>query len=217
MSSNVPNHPDRRPSLNVLSHEAEAAIRMLRVTHAQYRRAEVSFGKERPVRGRLTTLPTNVASRQIRAQSTLLRMVSITESFASEQLVEHLEDLLPSERTDFLQDLYLREEDQAIGTWRNMQDRYRKWFKINISGYENWDSLNAAINARNSIAHGLGELTRRQKRDKQRQNLERDLARIGITLSDGRLRLSDRALAESLVVFVEFVIWLDEELRKKNR
>jgi hypothetical protein len=70
----------------------------------------------------------------------------------------------------------------------------------------NFSEIEGAIDARNMIAHGLGELTARQRRDSQ---IHARLRRINLDAPGGRLRVSDAALQKVVQSSLNYVRSLD--------
>jgi hypothetical protein len=180
-------------------------------TVAQYRRQESLLAAASMPRGRLKVLPTSSSSRQARAQSTLLRLVSIAEAHAVNELVMRVEPHAPAPRTPILEDIYTAAEDRAISSWPSTADSYKRWLGINLRKCPEWKKMEAAFDARNAIAHGLGQLTRRQSR-KDQAALEASLKLINVAIRGVRLDVSDATIKEVANVFRHFVAWLDQEL-----
>lgn len=198
----------------VESPDAEQSIRTVMTTLAQHRRQEALLGTSwRPRRGRLRALTTSAGSVQIRRQAALLRIASIVEAFVGDQLVRRLEPHAPPPRPTILDDIYVRAEDGAIGTWPKMIEHYGRWFGIKLSRAKcpSWRRVEAITNARNAVAHGLGELTRRMARKGTRE-LELDFATIGLKLTGSTVTISEDALRLAAQTASEFIAWLDEAL-----
>lgn len=193
---------------------AEQSVRLLMATLAQHRRQEAALAPTSPLRlGRLRTLPTSSGSAQVRRQATMMRLMSIVEAFVADRLVERFEPHVPPPRTLILEDVYVRAEDNAIGSWPKMTEHYGRWFniKFNATACPAWQRIDAMTNARNAVAHGLGELTRRMAR-KGTHQLQRDFATLGISVSGNAVAISERALRECALTGREFIEWLDEKL-----
>lgn len=179
---------------------------------AQHRRQEaVLAASRRPWRGRLRVLTTSAGSVQIRRQASLVRITSIIEAHAADQLVRRLEPHAPPPRKAILDDLYVRAEDNAIGSWPKMMEHYSRWFSINMKKCPAWRQIEALTNARNAVAHGLGELTRRMAR-KDATQLRRDFATVDVSMAGSAIMLSEKSLHSAAIAGREFIEWLDEEL-----
>lgn len=198
----------------VLTLDAEQSIRTVMTTLAQHRRQEAVIGaSRRPWRGRLRALTTSAGSVQIRRQATLVRIMSIVEAYVADQLVQRFEPHAPPPRPAILDDVYVRAEDGAIGTWPKMIEHYGRWFEIKLTRGKcpAWRQVEAMTNARNAVAHGLGELTRRMARKGTRE-LELDFATIGLKLAGNSVVISEDSLRLAAAAARNFIEWLDEEL-----
>lgn len=143
----------------------------------------------------------------------MVRITSIIEAHVAEQLVQRFEPQAPPPRTAILNDVYVRAEDNAIGSWPSLTDHYRRWFSIKMKSSPSWRRIEALTNARNAVAHGLGELTRRMAR-KDKTQLRRDLATLDVGMSGTAIVLSEKSLQSAAAAGREFIEWLDEELEQ---
>jgi hypothetical protein len=147
----------------------------------------------------------------VRGQATLFRIISIVEAYAVQELVVRFEPHAPSPRSGILDDVYVAAEDRAIGSWPGLRDHYRRWFDIRFTTFPSARRVQAMIDARHAIAHGVGELTRRQARKNQDQ-LVRELRTIGVGVVGQRIQVSKDSVSRCVQVAITFVLWLDEAL-----
>lgn len=210
----VANPRDSGPH-SVLSLDAEQTIRLLMLTAAQHARQEAVLAVAPRPRGRLRTLPTSSASHQARTQSTLLRLVSIVEAHVVSQLVQRIEPHVPKPRTKFLNDIYLSAEDRAIGSWPGLIEAYKQWLDVKLASCDDWQCILAMTDARNAVAHGVGELSRRQARKDIRQ-LTALFSVIDVKINGMRLEVSDSAIRSVAAAARRFVMWLDMQLLDHN-
>jgi hypothetical protein len=75
-----------------------------------------------------------------------------------------------------------------------------------VSDFQQWSQFDAAIDVRNSIMHGLGSLTRRQRKDSK---IVRKLGTLGISVQGGRLLVRGAHVSRCRELCVEYVRWLD--------
>jgi hypothetical protein len=195
----------------VPSLSAEAAVRTIMATMAQHLRQEALLAAAPTVRGRLRSLPVGNVSRQSRCQSTLFRLTSIVESHVVGQLVVRSEIHAPEPRTPILDDIYVHAEDRAIGSWSQLEISYKQWLGIRLSGSPDWTHIQALNNARNAVAHGVGNLTRRQARKNSNQ-LKQSLQQVGVSVDGNRIVISDSAIMYAARTSRAFIYWLDERL-----
>ncbi|HEX8003690.1 MAG TPA: hypothetical protein VF519_13450 [Mycobacteriales bacterium] len=178
---------------------------------AQHLRQEALLATTPSIRGRLRGGSDYASPEQVRAQATLLRLVSITEAYASMELVRCLEHDTPKPRSPLIESIVIGAEDRALSTWHSLADHYKDWLGIGLRNSPVWKPFNAAVNARNAAAHGLGELTRRQARKNSTQ-LVADLKALDITVQNGRMTISRPALRNVVTACREVIRWIDIEL-----
>jgi hypothetical protein len=181
----------------------EKAVLLLKATYRDYHdgvRASAHLGRAivvHPRLGRHTNLHT-------RRESCLFRMVSIAEAFVDVLFDFSLRASL-AVRSDTAEQLILNALEHA-DTWPRRKD-FATRFKIPLTTFPQWDQVTAATAARNSIAHALGGITPRQRE----RSMHTMMAKIDISVVDGRLQVSDASLSRVCLVLVEFVEYLDQK------
>lgn len=168
--------------------EAENAAALLFQTLGAHRTAIAAL-RTRPL-PRLGTGRANDAE-QIQCQSTLVRLLSITESFASELLLREVDKVTARSRSAAVDSLWDEAAVRGTNSWREQQTSYRDWLGVT----EDWTAVERLAEARNAVAHGLGTLTRRQLR--KEASVRDKLKKAGIPLTGIRIVLSDPALASA--------------------
>lgn len=150
----------------VLSLDGEKAVWLLMVTLAQHRRGEDALTAVPQIRGRLQVLPPDSATSRVRRQSVLVRTVSILESYVHGQLVARLGPLAPAPRSALVESLYGDFEDKGVASWPQTADYFKKHVhqSVTIKSHISWERVDAVIEARNAVVHGLGRFTARQAR-----------------------------------------------------
>lgn len=199
--------------MDIPSLVAERTTRSLMATLAQHRRQEAILTSIPQEVGRVRILPNATRSAEIRRHAAMVRMVSIVETFMANGLVARLEAQIPAPRAEILEDVYTRAEDAAISSWPKLTDHYQLWLHVPISqrSCPAWRQIEAMVNVRNAIAHGLGELTRRMAR-KDIAALGRDFATIDVEIVGTALLMRESSLRKAAFAGREFVNWLDGEL-----
>lgn len=148
---------------------------------------------------------------QIQRQATFLRLLSITESFCGELLLSQTESLVRPTSHKVLLGIW---DDAAVGatnTWLNQKDSYKTWLGVSV----NFNSVNQLAEARNAIAHGLGTLTRRQRR-----NETRSVSRIraaGIDVVGGQVILTEASLARAADTCRQTIVEVDLLVQDRPR
>lgn len=175
-------------SVLVITVEAEEASALLFKTLGAHRSAVAALHPHRPPR-----LPSarSIDPEQIQCQSTLVRLLSITESFTSQLLLGEIDKAVARARSASIDSIWDDAAIKATNTWREQKEAYINWLGIK----EDWKVVERLAEARNAVAHGLGTLTRRQLRNEAK--VRSKLKEAGITLTGLRIILSDDALASA--------------------
>jgi hypothetical protein len=151
---------------------------------------------------------------QVQAQATLVRLLSITESFTSGTLVRHTEPLFLPAGHPVIKAVYGDAEEKAVFQWENMRNAYRNW--LGVQWDESlWKPVKVLTDARNAIAHGLGSLTRRQTRRSGGAAIRTSLMAAGVTLDGDKLVLDDAFLSKAAKTCRNFI--QDVDLRVQER
>lgn len=172
----------------VVSIEAEDSSSLLFQTLGAHRTAVAALHPR--LAGRLSS-GGFLDAEQIQCQSTLVRLMSITESFAAQLLLREVDKAAARAASASIDSVW---EDAAIkgtNSWREQKVAYKNWLGVDTD----WQAVEGLAEARNAVAHGLGTLTRRQLRNKQ--SVRAKLKRAGISMVGIRIVLSDAALASA--------------------
>lgn len=175
-------------STTAVTVEAENASALLFQTLGAHRTAVAAL-RPRPF-PRLGVLRANDVE-QIQCQSTLVRLLSITESFASELLLREVDRVVARARSAAVDSLWDDAAVRGTNSWKEQQDSYRDWLGVS----ESWTAVERLAEARNAVAHGLGTLTRRQLR--KEASVRDKLKKAGISMTGIRIVLSDSTLASA--------------------
>jgi hypothetical protein len=184
------------------------------LTLAQHRRNESALIGW-PASGRLQVLPADSLMSRTRREGELVRVISITEAYVHGQLQSRLDALAPSPRTELVDELYGQTEDQATSSWVNAAKYYKKWVnKTAIMSYSGWNQVNAAIEARNAVIHGLGKFTSRQVRHGVPVKVALDLSALKyvVDVTEGRVHVTGESLELTTRLLRSYLEWLDNEL-----
>jgi hypothetical protein len=176
------------PQPEVLSARAESSCALLKGTLAQHQRqATALVRREHPPRLGATTHDAHNAHRQ----ATILRLVSVTEAFCVERLENLSRAAIDPAASHARLALFGDALRAATGTWQAIRDALKNWHQVE----PNWRRNEGVEEVRNTVAHGLGLLTYRQRTSRDRTN-ER-LSRIGITVGvDDELHLEEHDVLE---------------------
>lgn len=184
---------------------AEAAISYLHTTYLDL----ANSARDKSVsRGRILRSETALGSydaESARRQGCFLRLVSIVEAYVDVVAQSLFEENLPTEH-DLVRRLVEDAGLRASSTWSERKDSFVKYHGIRLTKFARWTELDAGIEVRNSIAHGLGKLTPRQRGS----NAQSKMAKIDVAVQDGSVIVSDASLARCRDVCIEFVCFVDE-------
>ncbi|MEV8506300.1 hypothetical protein AB0368_15900 [Actinoplanes sp. NPDC051475] len=188
------------------SAEAEAARNLLFRTLGAHRAAISALKPGAPSRLRVSLDDDPV---QDRCQATLVRLLSITESFASEMLSREIEGAMAQARSQTAAKVADEAIIRATSTWKDQQKAYKDWLGVT----EDWKAVERLAEARNAVAHGLGNLTRRQLRTEA--SVRAKLREAGISLQANRIVLSDENLAAATSACCDFIERLDRAVQAR--
>ncbi len=123
-------------------------------------------------------------------QYALLRYVSIAEAYLDAMSLQGVSGSVdPSVPR---QALLLNEwEISSTSTWPKREEAFKVYHGTALSSCAGYPALMAAVQVRNSIAHGLGRLTARQRTS---PNLANRTKAINVVVGGGRMHLSDDTL-----------------------
>jgi hypothetical protein len=172
----------------VVTVEAEDASALLFQTLGAHRTAMAALRPRQPPRLPSGRIPD---PEQIQCQSTLVRLLSITESFTSQLLLREIDKAAARARSASINSVWDDAAIRGTSTWQQQKDAYINWLGVK----EDWKVVDRLAEARNAVAHGLGTLTRRQRRNEA--SVRTKLKEAGITLTGIRIVLSDAALASA--------------------
>ena len=86
---------------------------------------------------------------------------------------------------------------------------YKQWLGVQ----HDWKAVEQLAEARNAVAHGLGTLTRRQRRDETK--VKAQLSAVGIKLDEGRIVLSGTIIAAAASVCRDFIEQIDLAVQQR--
>lgn len=150
----------------------------------------------------------STSNRQPVDELILARAVGIVESYLDSLLVASVEKRIPADNGTV--DLLVREfEINASSNWQNRTRACKNYLSIDVPRLDNWKAFNAAIDVRNSIAHGLGALTARQRRNSQ---LASQLDLVDVKIANGRMVISATVIGRVLDVCRSLIIEIESKL-----
>lgn len=188
----------------------EEAQKLLRATHADFS-GIASAG----LPGRGTSFGASALGRydftQVRNQSEYLRLVSIVEAYVDTCSSQQF-DLRTMGRDTFLRALAAAAHEASLKGWDERKEAFKTYHGVVLGQCARWSDIDAAREARNSIAHGLGQLTSRQ----QNATTRRKIASVGISFRGNQLVVNDAALDRCVKSAVAFIVDVDRHLTIRN-
>lgn len=192
--------------MTVVSERAEEA--QVRVNRAlAHFRDQVEGDETRPGAadfGR-TTSGAWATGKNFHLHDAVLRLVAIAEDFSIGRLVEVVEATLPPD--PIVSELWETVLDRSGDGWDQRDKLWKRYQHVDVAAFPQRQALVGFIDARNAIAHGLGGLTRRQLRKRDRTIGRLEKANIQLV---GDLIVIDASHVEACASVVKaFIDWLD--------
>lgn len=189
----------------VRSQAAEDTLFLLRQTFADGVRdvAAAGFGRH----GGGVGLTGTFDPRAVQRQGCYLRLVSLVEAYVDVMSSELFQAELAGASTA-ASILLQQAEAAAVKGWPDREDAFKKYFTTPLSARAGHVDLKKCTDVRNAIAHGVGQLTQRQRNALTRQRM----ADVGVPVRDNWVILTDDALRMCLSTCVAFVGGLDRAL-----
>jgi hypothetical protein len=181
----------------------EAAIHMLAAVRVEARSA-VPLGEARPriLAGRFGVND----PAELRRHSLVVRSVSITEAYIDGLFSELMEEQVPNP-SDFLLRIMAKIEDIATTDWAKRHEHYSELYELQLTACTTWPLVDAAIDIRNAILHGLGALTARLRR---KRGLMQAVHPLGASVGGGRIHLSEESPRRVSNACRELILDLDD-------
>jgi hypothetical protein len=141
------------------------------------------------------------------AQDAILRIVSIAEDFSIGRFVDAIEPTLPPH--GIVTELWDAQLDRASDTWQQRDELWKTYKNVNVATFPQMQVLQGFIVARNAVAHGLGQLTRKQLR--KRASTVGRLGQADIRVRGDVLDLGAADVERCAGAVLAFIAWLDDK------
>ena len=184
--------------------EAELAASSVMHELASYRLRRKSESRRRI--GRMSLLRTGSGSLPLE-YSAIVTTISIAEGFFAATLQTRVEDAFDT-TTQLMLDAQRDASRTMDSNWDDRLKRARRWFGIDSTSEQSVIEMLAFVEARNSIVHGVGRLTRRQMSDGGAK-VTTQLTSVGVPVVGGALRLDEVAANRCARQCAEAIRWLD--------
>lgn len=183
---------------------AESALHLLVGVMREYAAAEQALVAA-PIR--LADVPAGSQEPDsLRRESAVVRLVSVAEAFLDARSLELMEADVPGVHQKVALMLNEFEQSSTI-SWKARKDAYKSYHKLDLSACAAVQKVDAAVQVRNSVVHGLGWLTARQ-RDKR--GLRQVVELVGAKLSGGRIETTPDTVRLTYEACRQLVQWVDE-------
>lgn len=142
----------------------------------------------------------------VRMQATYFRLVSIVEAYTDVMTDALFQKAVPT-RDELVNRLIEDRILQSSSNWAERKDTYQAYHHISLGSCPAWSKLDAGIEVRNAIAHGLGMLTPLQRK---KSGLPGQLNAVKVALESGHIILARESLDECIGFCRTYVQWLDQ-------
>jgi hypothetical protein len=160
--------------------------------------------------GRIRTTASALGSydaQAVRMQAAYLRMVSIVEAYTDVMMDALFQKAVPT-RDELINRLVEDRVLQSSANWTERKDTYEVYHGISLGLCPVWSKLDAGIEVRNVIAHGLGILTPLQR---TKRGIVGQLSAVKVAIESGRILLARESLDECINFCRIYVQWLDQQ------
>ncbi len=145
---------------------------------------------------------------KIRRQSAVVRMVSVVEAFVDGLNRDYLVDAIA--RVGEKESVLISQLMVAHSVnWETRRSTLELFYSVEFGDAPAWGRLLGAIEARNTIVHGLGDVA---SSGGNFRRLQGRLEQVGIAIAGGALIIGDDELERVYRACVEFVRWTDESI-----
>lgn len=148
-----------------------------------------------------------------RAQAYFLRVVSIVEAYTDAALEMMFRRVVPSSSAAavrLLESHMLEATQRWDARKKSFAEHHALLLSDASSGFPQWSKLDGMIEVRNAVAHGLGSLTRQQRRHATRTAGR--CSQVGVRIEAGEVIVDHASLTTAAGVAEAFVTWLDDRI-----
>lgn len=148
---------------------------------------------------------------EMSAHAAIGSMVASAEHYSVAVTMDKLHSTLPAQprlAADALTELDKRIESrwpERVGAWRT-------WFGVDANASVDFRRLLAFVEARNSILHGRGRLTRQQLGSDAGRSVIDKLVSVDVQVILGRIKVDAQAVNTCALVAKGAMLWLDANL-----
>jgi hypothetical protein len=144
--------------------------------------------------------------RVIQAEAALVRLVSIAEAYTNALMLVLIDEAV-LQPAPLVATALSQLEPRLTASWPARQGGFRSLLGIELAALPQWAQLDAATRVRNTIAHGLGEISR----PRGSKELAKDAKLIGARVAGNRCHLGDDTVRIVLDACSQFISALDSK------
>lgn len=186
----------------------EAALRLIQQARTTFADAMPS-----PTWRRISLEPFGTSTpSEWRQPAAFVRLLTICESYVdalSMELFSLNVDLSVAALSRMVEDI----EVTSTGNWQARNAVFGLHHGVALSSCARWNDLQTAAQVRNCLAHGLGKLTPRQRRNSK---LPVEVAILGVTVGSGRMHLGRDSVPRLAIICHQFVMDVDTRLPQSH-
>ncbi|QLY29254.1 hypothetical protein H0264_28825 [Nocardia huaxiensis] len=149
-------------------------------------------------------------ARQVRSQGQYLRIVSIAEAYV-DTVSETLFDKRVETLETFFRNLTAEVQEKASSSWNDRKKCFENHHGFALNKCSGWADFDRAIEVRNSIAHGLGVITKKQLSSGK----DAKILQSKVKISDGRIIVTAESLSLCINACRVFIRSVDDHLPRQ--
>lgn len=138
-------------------------------------------------------------------EAALIRLISVVEAYVDAVSMHRVGKLVDT-RASLVSLLVQEFEFASSGSWQDRHDAYRVYHGLSLRSLAGWGAIQAGIDVRNCLLHGLGYLTAKQR---GQTKLSAMVKPIDVTIGASRMHLTATTVPKVAAGCILFVQNLD--------
>lgn len=178
------------------------------INHAAIDIPTAVAGYKRPGRVLATSSGHSTDPKDWLRETALLRLISVIEAYV-DAVSMHRMGLVIDQRQTLVALLVRDFELASSGTWQDRHDSYDNYHGFTLRSRHGWGEVNAGIEVRNCLMHGMGALTAKQRSQTKLATVVRTLE---VSIGSNRMYLSAATVTKLASGCREFVRHVDSSI-----
>ena len=178
------------------------------INHAATDIPTAATGHRRPGRVLTTASGHSTDPRDWLRETALLRLISVIEAYV-DAVSMHRMGLVVDQRQTLVALMMSDFELSSSGTWQDRHNSYERYHGFTLRSRNGWGDVNAGIEVRNCLMHGMGALTAKQRSQTKLATIVRTL---DVSIGSNRMYLSAVTVAKLAGGCQEFVQHVDSSI-----